>query len=436
MALDPQKLRIEGIYEQREPGSFMLRAKVPGGVLSAEQALKAAELAERFAQGKLHLTTRSSLEFHWLRGEDLVQAVRLLAAVGLTSRGACGGAVRGVICSTPFSADFPALQVLARRLHDHFTRNHRFEGLPKKFKIGLAGGYSAESRHLIQDIGLVRGESASDGEHYDIWAAGGLGRAPVPAFLLAERVRPEQLIPLIEGVVTVYKNHAHPGKRLKHLVGEIGRDAFRKLLDEAMEELPTAVIPDGLDKSLTPAPVAGPGGSLEAGVFAGELTAAVFRRLAAVAAEYADGFMVLTADQNLVFLLKDISVRERAAEALREAGFEGTQREERVRFRICPGSHECKVGLAPTRTIARDILADMGPEAETLSWAISGCHNSCAQPQLADAGVIASKLAKDEGDGRTPRFDLYRRSDLSGFGTAVHQELTLEELLEAVKKIG
>jgi sulfite reductase (ferredoxin) len=436
MALDLQKLRIEGIYEQREPGSFMLRAKVPGGVLSAEQAVKAAELAERFAQGKIHLTSRASLEFHWLREEDLVQAVRMLAAVGLTSRGACGGAVRGVICSTPFSADFPALQVLARRLHDHFTRNHRFEGLPKKFKIGLDGGYSAESRHLIQDIGLVRGENDSEGEYYDVWAAGGLGRAPVPAYLLAGRVPPERLIPLIEGVISVYKNHTPAGKRLKHLVGEIGRDAFRKLLDEAMEELPPALLPDGLDKSLTRSPASGPDFSLEAGVFAGELTADALRLLAAIAALYAGGFMVLTADQNVAFLLRDASVREQAAEALLEAGYEGTLREERVRFRICPGSHECKVGLAPTRTVAWEILSAMGKEAEKLSWAISGCHNSCSQPQLAGAGIIASKLVKGEGDNRTPRFDLYRRSDLSGLGTAVLHELTFEELLEAVEEIG
>src|SRR5512141_1418294 len=104
MTLDPQKLRIEGVYEQRQPGNFMVRVKVPGGALSAEQARQVAVVAERFAGGGLHLTTRSSLEFHWVRGETLPEVVRLLAAVGLTTRGACGGAVRGVVCSTQFMA--------------------------------------------------------------------------------------------------------------------------------------------------------------------------------------------------------------------------------------------------------------------------------------------------------------------------------------------
>ena len=49
MTLDPQKLRIEGVYEQRQPGNFMVRVKVPGGALSAEQACQVATIAERFA---------------------------------------------------------------------------------------------------------------------------------------------------------------------------------------------------------------------------------------------------------------------------------------------------------------------------------------------------------------------------------------------------
>ena len=141
MTLDPQKLRIEGTYEQRQPGYFMQRIKVPGGLLSAEQALKVADIAERFARGALHLTSRASIELHWVEGDALPEIARMLASVGLTSRGACGGAVRGIVCSTPFLEGFSAAQVLARKLHHHFTQNPHFEGLPKKFKICVDAGY-------------------------------------------------------------------------------------------------------------------------------------------------------------------------------------------------------------------------------------------------------------------------------------------------------
>lgn len=435
MTLDPQKIRIEGIYQQKQPGFFMQRVKVPGGVLSAEQALKVAEIAERFAGGGMHLTTRCSIELHWLREDDLPEIGRMLEAVGLTSRGACGGAVRGVSCSTPFLAGFPAVQVLARKLHHHFTRNPHFEGLPKKFKIGVDAGYEG-SRHLIQDAGLVLA-GTNEGECcYDVWIAGGLGREPHPAFLLEGAVPEERLLPLIEGVIRVYRRLTPQGKRLKHLVRERGEEGFRELLREELAGKGPLALPDGFDRSLTAPPAVAPSQRLEARSFAGELTASALRRLAEIATLHAAGFMVLTCDQNVAFHPGKPEDAEQAAAALGEAGFGGESREERVLFRVCPGSHECRLGLAPTRDIAGNILAAMGEKGEGLSWAISGCPNSCAQPQLAEAGIIATRLVKEDDGERTPRFDLYRQSGAEPFGAPTRQGLSLAELLEAVREIG
>jgi sulfite reductase beta subunit-like hemoprotein len=434
MPLDLQQLRIEGIYAQKQTGRFMLRVKVPAGVISAEQAQKVADIAERFAGGAIHLTSRASIEFHWLREEDLVAAGRMLAAVGLTSRGACGGAVRGVVCSTPFAASFPALQVLARRLHNHFTGNPHFEGLPKKFKIGVDDGYG-EARHLIQDVGLVRVGSGAGQDCYDVWVAGGLGREPVPAFLLEQEVAEGRLIPLIEAVLRVYRQHTPAGKRLKHLVGEIGRERFLKLLGEELEKGMPGTLPDGLDKSLTASPAAHSAVRLEAGVFAGELPAASLRRLAEIAVAHAGGFLVLTCDQNVVFHLPEPAAPAPVSAALTAAGFSGESREERVRFRVCPGTHECRLGLAPTRDVAREVIAAIGPQGEGLTWAIAGCPNSCSQPQLAAVGIIATKIVTDADGNRLPLFDLYRRSDGEAFGCGVSRGLSLAELLESISKL-
>src|SRR6266568_158376 len=135
MSIDPQQLRIDGIYPQKEPGCYMQRVKLAGGVISAEQADMVADLATRYASGIVHLTTRCSMELHQVREHDLREAGQRLAAVDLTSRGACGGAVRGITCNTSCAPDFPAIHALAQSLHRHFTNNPRFEELPKKFKI-------------------------------------------------------------------------------------------------------------------------------------------------------------------------------------------------------------------------------------------------------------------------------------------------------------
>ncbi|MCM2358422.1 MAG: nitrite/sulfite reductase [Geobacteraceae bacterium] len=434
MTLDPQRLRIEGTYQQKQPGYFMQRVKVPGEVLSAEQALKVAGIAERFAGGLLHLTTRASIEFHWLNEENLAEVARMLAAVGLTGRGACGGAVRGVVCGTPFLEGFPTTQVLARKLHHHFTQNPHFEGLPKKFKIGVDAGYR-DSRHLIQDVGLVLAGVNGGTECYDVWVAGGLGREPQPAFLLEEKVAGERIIPLIEAIVTVYQRHTPQGKRLKHLLRERGEEGLRELLREELAGKGPLALPDGFAKGLTAPPATSPP-RIEARVFAGELTAPLLRRLAEIATLHAGGFMVLTCEQNVAFHPEQPAGAAGAATLLAAAGFSGEAKEERVTFQVCPGSHECRLGLAPTRDIARELLAAMGEKGEALSWAISGCPNSCAQPQLAEAGIIAVKLVKEGDGGRTPRFDLYRRNSAEAFGIPVRQGLTRAELIEAVRELG
>ncbi len=432
MTFDPQKLRIEGVYAQKEPDSYMVRVKVPGGVLSAEQAEKVADIAGRFAGGRLHLTVRASIELHGVQGNALPEVARMLASVGLTTRGACGGAVRGVVCSTPFLENSAATQVLARKLHHHFTQNPHFEGLPKKFKIGVDAGYGS-SRHLIQDVGLVLAESGEGQDRYDVWTAGGLGREPQPAFLLERGVAEERVIPLVEAVVTVYRRHAPPGKRLKHLVREKGESWLR---EEIERELATVglLLADGFAKHLVSAatPSEPP---LEVPVFAGELAASGLRLLAGIAADHAGGFMVLTPDQNVAFLVRSGEYEE-AERVLTAAGLTTSSRETEVTFRICPGSHECRMGLAPTRDIARNLLEAMGPEAKRFSWAISGCHNSCAQPQLADAGIVTAGLVKS-GDGeRAPRYDLYRRNDPKALGSPTHQGLSRGELLDAVRNLG
>jgi sulfite reductase (ferredoxin) len=432
MSIEKQNLRLEGIYPQRQKEFFMQRIKLPAGIISAEQALKVAAIAERSARGLVHLTTRGSIELHWLTQADLVPVAAQLASVGLVSRGACGGAVRGVVCGSLGSAGAPALEALVRKIHRHFTGNPRFEKLPKKFKVGIEAD-TASGRHLIQDVGLVPAPSEDGRPRFDVWVAGGLGREPSPGFLLAQAVLEDGLLPLIETILRLYEANTPAGKRLKHLVREIGQEEFRQrvLGDPAvLEELPSV---PGLSASLVPVPVTG-AHRLEAHIFAGELTSHGLASLAAIAKSCCGGMLMVTGDQNVVMHLAGGSDPAEALNALREAGCAADAPRERVTLRVCPGNHECMAGLAPTRDIAGSLLQQMGAAAQQLSWAISGCLNCCAQPQLAQAGVVASRMVDEEGS-RTPRFDLYR-AGAGPFAEPVQQGLTLDALLEAVRLLG
>lgn len=427
MSLDPQTLRLDGIYQQRDPARFMQRIKIPAGALSSIQAGQIARLAERHAGGRLHLTTRGSVELHDLQEVDLAPVQAGLLAVGLTGRGACGGAVRGVSCSTTFSPHYRECQALARRLHHHFTGNPHFEGLPKKFKIGV-DGQRRGGRHLIQDCGLVfSGYTGEQAPLWEIWCAGGLGREPRPAFLLRERVEEHELLALLEAILTVYRARAGAGQRLKHVLAALGEAPFRAAVAAATRPLPTPPPASGLgtnlDRPSTEAPLTVP-------VFAGELTADALHQLAQLAADYAEGVLLLTADQDIALVADGEKSRSALQQRLLLFDLGDQSLRPQPVCRVCPGSHECKMGLAPTREIARRLLSEQGAAVAT-SFAISGCPNSCSQPQLADYGIVATRLVPDDNGLRTPRFDLYRRSG-DALGTRIAEQLTDTELFARI----
>lgn len=432
MDIDYQKLRIEGIYRQNKAGQLMQRIKLSGGVLSVCQARAVSRLAESFGSGVLHLTTRGSLELHSLEYEDLEPLQQGLSAVGLFSRGACGGAVRGVSCSTGFGTGYEKTQVLGRRLLNYFSGNPYFEGLPKKFKIAVEADYRG-SRHLIQDLALVYVGENEDGVLYDVWLAGGLGREPQAGFLYQEQAPEGIVLPLVEAVIDLYREGASPGRRLKHLLNDIGKEEFLRRLAEKLTDVQGPRFSDAFSKALLPAIDTANDMTITVPVFAGELPAAKLGMLALLAENVGLEYLLLNTDQDVVLSTLKAEAKSQLITALRENGFPDVGSPCRV-MRVCPGNHECSMGLAPTRDLARELSARLGDRLDHVSIAISGCPNSCAQPQLADYGIIASKLPKGEDGVREPRFDLCRRID-DGLGQKIEEQLTSAELLDALDRL-
>jgi ferredoxin-nitrite reductase len=104
-----ERLKWVGIYPQNQGGNaFMIRIKVPGGVLSSEQAQVIGQIATDFANGPipnphfgnnfLDLTTRQDVQMHWIKMEDVPEIWRRLEEVGMTTVQACGDSARNVLC--------------------------------------------------------------------------------------------------------------------------------------------------------------------------------------------------------------------------------------------------------------------------------------------------------------------------------------------------
>lgn len=242
----------------------------------------------------------------------------------------------------------------------------------------------------------------------------------------------ERIIPIIEAIVRVYAANAPPPKRLKFLAKEFGEVKLRQLIEAEASYSEEVPVVSGLPEHFVA--VVDGHQRLELPVFAGKLTAEQLAVIANSADSKADGVLMVTADQNIALLLPPGADAAAELNALQQ-GTGMVAAGPAPALRVCPGSHECLMGLTATRDVAHGLLAHIGKQGQKLSWALSGCANSCSQPQLADVGIVSSALVKGEDGERTPRFDLYRLGG-AGLGTAQERSLTLDELYSKVSEIG
>ncbi|MCL4543366.1 MAG: nitrite/sulfite reductase, partial [Chloroflexi bacterium] len=133
---------LHGVYGQRQPEAQMVRVKAPLGVLTAEQLDVLDQVAHSYTAGQRgHVTTRQDIQFHFVKLEDVPAVMRLLGAAGLTTREACGNAVRNVTGS-PFAGVCPRepfdVTPYAATYARYFLRHPLTQRLPRKFKSSFS----------------------------------------------------------------------------------------------------------------------------------------------------------------------------------------------------------------------------------------------------------------------------------------------------------
>ncbi len=161
--LDDDVFRVfrltNGVYGQRQGGHHqMLRVKVPYGSLTPEQLDTFGHIADEYSRGWGHITTRQNLQFHYVDLERVPAVLRDLAAVGLTTREACGDTVRNVQgCHLAGACPFEVLDISAwaEATFRHFLHNPIAQRLPRKFKINFSGCATDCGQAMFNDIGII-----------------------------------------------------------------------------------------------------------------------------------------------------------------------------------------------------------------------------------------------------------------------------------------
>lgn len=227
----------------------MQRIKIPFGGLNASQLEVLAELAEEYSDGVAHITTRQDVQLHFVHVEDTPTVMRRLAAVGITTREACGNTVRNVT-ACPYAGVCPdeAFDVTpyARALSRFLLGHPDCQDFGRKFKPAFSGcRQHACGLVSMHDLGVVAETRVVDGAEkrgLRLLVGGGLGSVPYQAKLFDEFLAPEELLPIAQAIARVFARLGEKKNRnrarLKFLVHDLGIEKFRELVLEERSILP------------------------------------------------------------------------------------------------------------------------------------------------------------------------------------------------------
>ena len=453
------RLKWVGVfYRPVTPGKFMLRLRTPNGILTSTQVKVLAEIVQRYGEdGSADITTRQNLQLRGVHLEDIPDIFRRLNAVGMTSMQSGMDNVRNITGSPLAGLDGDELldtRSLVQQVQDMITNsgqgNYEFTNLPRKFNIAIEGGRDNSVHAEINDIAFV--PAYRDGElGFNVLVGGFFSASRCAAAIpLNAWVPPnETVVDVCRAILTVFRDRGSRGNRqrtrLMWLIEELGLEQFRTLVEAEMGySMKTTTEEDVIDwekrDHLGVFPQQQPGlNFVGMHVPVGRLTAQDLFDFARLAEVYGESEVRLTVEQNVIIPhIPQENLDPFLAEPLLNK-FTLSPATLQRSLVSCTGAQFCKFALVETKQRAQALATALDTELELpqrvrIHW--TGCPNSCGQPQVADIGLMGTKVRKD---GKTVEgVDIYMGGKVgkdAELGTCVQKGIACDELQSVLRRI-
>lgn len=417
------RLKWAGLFHRKKatPGRFMMRLKVPNGLLNSKQL--------RFFHDALHkygddacgdITTRMNIQLRGVKLEDASDVCNGLYEVGLSSVMSGMDNVRNMVGS-PIAGIDPQEMVDTRELciaiNDMITNNGKgraeLANLPRKFNITVSGSRDDFAHTHINDIGFVPMKNPATGEvGFNVVIGGFFSiKRAAEAIPMDVWLPYEDVVRFCENVLIWFRDNGdrknRQASRLMYMVDQMGMDGFRAAIEATMGAPLFHAVSGGPEYD-TPAPrrdVSGVHPQKQQGlswvcanVPAGRLATADFAALADLADKYSAGEMRVTVEQNVLF---PNVPNERVAELVAEpllAKFKVRPGRISSGLVSCTGAQFCPVAIIETKNRAVALAAELDKLLELprdIRLHFTGCPNSCAQVQVADIGLMGAPAKKN-----------------------------------------
>jgi sulfite reductase (NADPH) hemoprotein beta-component len=449
---DTQFLKFHGIYQQddrdlRKTGKkyiFMIRGRIPGGVLTPQGYLTYDRLATEYGNNTLRLTSRQSFQFHGVVMKGLGPLMKRINEALMDTLAACGDVNRNVMAPPA-----PAVNGVGERIREDARRvsaallpktkayhsiwvegvqlkleeeeNKGFEDplygrtyLPRKFKTAFAIPPVNDVDLFTNDLGFIAIIDANgELEGYNVTAGGGLGRSHGNTMTYPRMgdvvgfVKPDQIIDIARGVLTIHRDFGdrtdRKHARLKYVLEERGVAWFREELERRVGfkiALPREVEFDRQGDTFGWHQQADGRWFLGLFVLTGRIKDDGNYRLKSGIRELVERFgseVRLTPSQNVILCNFTAEQKEQATAILAEHGVPVENQATIIRraSMACPALPTCGLSLAESERYLPGLLdrieatlADLGLQDEEVIIRMTGCPNGCARPYMAEIGFV------------------------------------------------
>ncbi len=477
--IDDDKFRslrlVRGIYGQRQQGVQMIRIKFPLGKINAQKLLRVSDVADRYTNGILHLTTRQDIQIHHVSLDVTPQLWAELEQDEITIREACGNTVRNITASAFAGIDYYEpfdVTPYAQAMFEYFLRNPICGDMGRKIKIAFSASDADSAFTFMHDFGFIPKIQIKNNQKirgFKVLVGGGLGQQPVHAFTAFEFLEEDKIIPFTEAALRVFDRYGERNKRmqarLKFLVKELGQEEFLKLVEIEQKTLlnqgfrvsnsendenvrvensysyaiRTETIEKDKESKYSLWKTTNTFRQKQTGYYAvgvkvtqGNIHSSLARKLAHIADIYTANDMRVTASQNLLLRFVPEANLPFIFNYLDEIGLANVGFESTFDVTTCPGTVTCNLGVASSMGLAEELENILVREYHQLatnrqlSIKISGCMNACGQHVIANIGFQG--MSMNIGKAVAPAFQVVLGGGVLANGQGQFAEKTLKIL--------
>ncbi len=450
-----------GIYSQRHGLAHMCRVRIPGGLLSADQMRAIADVARKYGDGSLHVTTRQDIQIHGVKIEDTGRILDYLKDFDLSPRGGGGNTVRNILaCPRAGVCPQEAFDVrpYAVGLSEYILSLDSSYLLPRKYKIAFSGCSLNCVPATVSDLGFIARQALVGGEQQDVfrvYVGGGMGAHSRVGRVLEDLVEPADAGYVAEAVKRAFDRHGNRRNRhrnrLRFLIEEAGFEQFKRWYREELAELKTGEV-IALRKIAFPGPAKGGGSwvgdsddfkawrrfnlreqkqkgyySLEARLPLGLISPDQLGGLAELSSAGEQITFRTTPDQNILITDVPGPAVPMIYHRLRELKLDQPDAATILDPVCCPGAATCNLGLCNSRGAAAEIVERLEEAKINIgSFAgvrvkINGCPNACAHHPIGEIGLHG--LVRKEGSRPVPYYSVWVGGDQREESTRLGEEL-------------